>query len=153
MLFVKEDIPAKLIAPATPPVEALYVEVKLRKQKWLISCYNANKSKISQHMEASDKNMDLYSSTYQNFIFLGDFHAGMEHSTLKDFCNLYSLTSFINKPTCWENHSKPICIDLIPTNRPALFQNTNVFETGLSDFHKMVVIIMETTFRKLKTKL
>ena len=42
MLFVKEDIPAKLIAPETTPVEALYVEVKLRKQKWLISCHNAN---------------------------------------------------------------------------------------------------------------
>ena len=32
MLFVREDIPAKLIASETPPVEGLYVEVKLRKQ-------------------------------------------------------------------------------------------------------------------------
>ena len=32
MLFVREDIPAKLIASDTPPVEGLYVEVKLRKQ-------------------------------------------------------------------------------------------------------------------------
>ena len=31
MLFVREDIPAKLIASETLPVEGLYVEVKLRK--------------------------------------------------------------------------------------------------------------------------
>ena len=30
MLFVREDIPAKLIASETPPVEGLYVELKLR---------------------------------------------------------------------------------------------------------------------------
>ena len=50
-------------------------------------------------MEALAKNMDLYSSTYENFLFLGDFNAGMEHSVLKDFCNLHSLTSLINRPT------------------------------------------------------
>ena len=33
MRFVREDIPAKLVASETPPVERLFVEVKLRKQK------------------------------------------------------------------------------------------------------------------------
>ena len=113
MLFVWEDIPAKLIAPKTPQVVGLYVEAKLRKRTWLISCsYNSNKSMISQHMEVLAKNMDLYSSTYENFVILGDFNAGMEHSTLNDFC------IFCNLPTCWKNPSKPTCIDLILTNRP-----------------------------------
>ena len=41
MLFVREDIPAKLIASETSPVESLYVDLKLRSQKWLINCsYN-----------------------------------------------------------------------------------------------------------------
>ena len=154
MLFVREDILAKLIASETPQVEGLYVEVKLRKQKRLISCScNPNKSMISQQMEALGKNMDLYSSTYENFIFLGDFNAGMEYSTLKDFCNFYSLTSLINKPTCWKNPSKLTCIDLILTNCPKLFQKTKVIKTELFDFHKMVVPIMKTTFRKLKLKI
>ena len=38
---------------------------------------------ISQHTEALGKNRDLYSSTSENFIFLVDFNAGMEHSDLK----------------------------------------------------------------------
>ena len=140
-----------MIAFETHPVEGLYVEVKLRKQKWLISSsYNPNKS--CQHMEALAKNMDLYSSTYENFIFLGDFNAGMEHLALKDFCSLYSLTSLINWPCC-KNPSKLTCTDLSLTNCQTFFQNTNVIETGLSDFHKMVVTIIKTSFRKLKPKI
>ena len=100
MFFVREDIPAKLIVSQIPSVEGPYVEVKLRKQKWLISySYNPNKSIISQHMNALGKNMDTYFSTYEKFIFLGDFIAGMEHSALKDLCNVYSLTSMINSLT------------------------------------------------------
>ena len=108
---------------------------------------------ISQHMEVLGKNMDIYSSTYENFIFFDDFNAGMVHSVLKNFCNLYSLTSLINKPTCWKNPTRPTCIDLIVTNCPKFFQNINVTETGLSDFYKMVVTILKTTFRKLKPKI
>ena len=127
-----------MIASETSPVEGLYVKVKLRKQKWLISCsYNPNKSMICQHMEALAKNMDLYSSTYEKIFFLGDFNASVEHSALKDFCNLYSLTRLINRSTCWKNPSK----NMILTNRPKHFQNSNEIETGLSDFHKMVVTI------------
>ena len=33
--------------------------------------------------------------TYGNFIFLDNFNAGMEHLALKDFCNLYSFTSYL----------------------------------------------------------
>ena len=64
-----------------PPIDGLCVEVKLM---WLINCsYNPNKSMRSQHTEALGKNRDLYSSTSENFIFLVDFNAGMEHSDLK----------------------------------------------------------------------
>ena len=84
--FLYRKISAKRIASETPPVEDLYVEVKLRKQKWLVNCsFNPNKSMISQHMEALGKNMDIYFSTYENFIFFDDFNAGMVHSVLKDF--------------------------------------------------------------------
>ena len=56
----------------------------------------------------------------------------------------------LSKSTCWKNPSKPTYIDLILTDHPKFFQNTNVIETGLSDFHKMVVTIMKATFCKLK---
>ena len=102
MFFVPEDIPAKLIVPQIPSVERPYMEVKLRKQKWLISySYNPNKFILSQHINALGhvKIMVTYFSTYEKFVFLGDFNAGMEHSALKDLFNVYSLTSMINSLT------------------------------------------------------
>ena len=153
MLFIREDIPARLIASETPLVEGLYVEVKLRKQKCLISCScNLNKSIICQHMEVFAKNMVFYSSTYENFVFLGDFNEEIEDSALKDFCSLYFLTSLISRATCWKNFSKSTCTDLILTKRPIFFQNINVIETGLFDFHIMVVTIfvnLNQTLRRL----
>ena len=43
----------------------------------------------------------------------------------------------------------PSCIDLFITNRPNCFQNTTV---GLSDFHKMAVIVLEIFFGKVPPK-
>ena len=48
----------------------------------------------------------------------------------------------VNKTTCYKNPDKPTCIDLIC-----------VVETGLSDFHKMVVTVMNTSYRKSQPKI
>ena len=58
----------------------------------------------------------------------------------------------INKPTCYKNPDKPTCIDLILTNFPWSFQNSCVIQTGLSDFHKMIVTVMKTSYRKIEPK-
>ena len=56
----------------------------------------------------------------------------------------------INKPTCYKNPDKPTCIDLILTNCPGYFHNSCVIETGLSDFHKMIVRLMKASYRKIE---
>ena len=58
----------------------------------------------------------------------------------------------INKPTCYKNPDRPSCIDLI-LNCPRSFQNSCVIETRLSDFHKMVVTVMKTIYRKLELRI
>ena len=58
----------------------------------------------------------------------------------------------INKPTCYKNPDKPTCIDLILTNCLGTFQNSYVIETGLSDFHKMIVTLMKTYYRKIEPR-
>ena len=65
---------------------------------------------------------------------------------------MYRLKS-INDPTCFKNPENPSCIDLSLTNSPYSFQNSCVIETGLSDFHKMIVSVMRTTFQKLKPRI
>ena len=68
-----------------------------------------------------------------------------------------SFKSLIKDPTCFKNPENPSCIDriidLILTNSPCSFQKSCVTETGLSDFHKMIVSVMKTTFQKLKPRI
>ena len=52
-------------------------------------------------------------------------------------------------PTCFKNPEIPSCTDLILTNSHYSFRNSYIIETGLSDFHKMIVSVMKTTFQKL----
>ena len=56
----------------------------------------------------------------------------------------------MKQQTCYKNPENPSCIDLILTNSHRSFQNTNVFETGLSDFHKMTVSVLKSHFPKQK---
>ena len=46
----------------------------------------------------------------------------------------------------------PSTIDLVITNKPKSFQNTIGISTGLSDFHKMILTTMKTTFPKAAPK-
>ena len=45
----------------------------------------------------------------------------------------------VDKPTCYKNPMNPSRIGLNLTNSPKYFRNSNVFDTGVSDFHKMTV--------------
>ena len=73
-------------------------------------------------------------------------------ANLKDFCNLYLLKNLIKKPTCFKNPENPKTIDLILTNRPRSFCNSDTLETGLSDFHKLTVTVLKTFFKKQSPK-
>ena len=58
----------------------------------------------------------------------------------------------------WEililNHRDyPFCMDLLLTNRPKCFQSTMTMETGISDFHKMVITVLKFFYKKQKTKI
>ena len=44
-------------------------------------------------------------------------------------------------------------MNLILTNSPKYFQNSNVFGTVLSEFHKTVVIVMKASYRTLQSKM
>ena len=97
MLFVHEEIPAKLIFTEVSPIEGFYVETNLRKQNRLGCSYNPNKHNISKHIETLSRSIDLLSSNYENVLLTGDFNAGLDNAVLKDFCNLYNLTNLIKR--------------------------------------------------------
>ena len=59
----------------------------------------------------------------------------------------------MKEPTCYKNPDNPSCIDLFLTNRPRTFQCTTTIETGISDFHKLVVAVLKTFYKKQRPKI
>ena len=73
---------------------------------------------ISTHFLELSESTDLYLTKYDQLLFLGDFNAGVEDSSVKIFCSSCNLTRMIKKLTCFKNPEKPSCIDLFLTNSP-----------------------------------
>ena len=79
LLYVREDIPTNLLEVETKPIEGIYVEVNLCNDKWSINCsYNPHKNMMGNHFRALSEKLDIYSTSYDNFIILGDFNIEME---------------------------------------------------------------------------
>ena len=91
--------------------------------------------------------LDQYSN-YDKFLLAGDFNLEEEEDVLHDFLLEREAKCLVKEPTCFKNPDNPSCIDLFLTNSYRSFQNTTAVATGLSDFHKMAVTVMKTTFPK-----
>ena len=92
-----------------------------------------------------DKALDVY-STYEKVLITGDFNAQEGEKCLDTFLYQHELKSLNKEATCYKNPNKPSCIDLILTNSPRSFFNTETYFTGLSDCHKLVLSVFKTTF-------
>ena len=104
LFYIKEDMPSKLLS-MDKNIEGFFVKINLRKKnKWLLSCsYNPTKMQISNDLAELSKRTDLYLTKYDQLLFLGGFNAGVEDSSVKNFCSNYNLTSMINRSTCFKN--------------------------------------------------
>ena len=153
MLYVWEDIPAKLLSHAFPSAKNFFVEINPNKKKWLINCsYNLHKNNIGSHLDVISRSLDTHSTKYENIVLFGDFNACVDDEALQTFCKSYSFISLIKQSTCFKNPKSPSCIDPMLTNKPLSFQTKCVIETGLSDFHRMTNSVLKMHFRKLPPK-
>ena len=100
LLFIREDIPSKLIKTKflLENFEGFFVEINLRRKKWLLCCsYNSHKNKISSHLDIISKSLDDFSTTYDNLILLGDFNVEPEEKHMADFLNVYNLKNLVHQ--------------------------------------------------------
>ena len=81
MLYFREDLPAKLQS-IDRTNENCFAELNLNRTKWLISySYNPNKSNIYSHLESLSRNLDLFSSKYNNYLVVCDFNVSVEEAS------------------------------------------------------------------------
>ena len=105
--------------------------------------YNPNKSLINTFTHDVGKVFDSFIGNYDNLLIVGDLNSEITKSSMHDFYDSYNLHSLCHKSTCYKNPEKPSCIDRFLKNSPKSFQNNQTIETGLSDFHKLVVTILK----------
>ena len=119
MLFIGDNSPFRLLKPGNLPfnTEALFIEINLRKKKWLMCCgYNPNKSLINKFTHDIGKVLDSFIGNYDNFLIVGDLNSEITESSMHDFCNSYNLHSSLHKSACYKNPDKPSCTDLFLKN-------------------------------------
>ena len=96
--------------------------------------------------------IDAYCNKYENMLIMGDFNVDVKEVSLHLFCNQYKLKSLNRDPTCYKNIGNPSRIDLLLTNSAKSFEITCTIETGLSDFHKLVVTVLNEKHERMPPK-
>ena len=90
-------------------------------------------------MKYMSQALDNLNATYEKIILIGDSNVELSEENMSYFLNVYNHKNPVKQKTCFKNPENPPCIDLILTNCQRSFQSTCIFETRLSDFHKMTV--------------
>ena len=131
-------------------IECISLEVNLNKKKWvLLSVYRPPTQSEELFLDNLGRALDKYSGEFENFIILGDFfNMTVNEGRLKNILDLYSLKSMVREPTCFKSENRK-CIDLVLTNRDRNVHSTKKIETGLSDFHKMILTVLKTKYQKI----
>ena len=155
MIFIREDIPSKILQNHNLPehIEAVPIEVNLRKTKFLfLAIYHPPSQSKKYFLECLTKILDKYSHLYEKILTAGDFNIQESEPDLNEFLSEHDLKCIVKDPTCFKNVLNPSCIDLLITNFPNSFQGTTTLTTGLSDYHKMVLTVLKNKFIKQKPK-
>ena len=87
--YIRQDISSKLLInlKISENLEGVFVELNFCPKKWLVCCsYNPQKSNITKLLDVIGKNLDLYSSRYENYFLLGDFNSEPSENAMIDFC-------------------------------------------------------------------
>ena len=81
-------------------------------------------------------------------MLIEDFNAEESEPCLSQFLFEMNAKNVVKEPTCFKSLSNPSYIDLAITNSFSSFQNKKAISTGLSDFPKMVVSVLEYNFHR-----
>ena len=91
-----------------------------------------------------------FTKAYDNYLIMADFNLEPHDKRLGYFLNSKNLVNLVKTNTSFKGSGS--CIDLILKNRKYSFKNNTSYETGLSDYHRMILTLLKTTFQQKKPK-
>ena len=118
----------------------------------ILGTYRPPNKSIDSFLENVGKALNIYCQKYNKFLLCGDFNSEHTESSLSEFSLKYDSNNLVVEKTCFKNPENPRCIDLFLTKSVRSFENTSAFATGISDFHKMIVTVLKTSFPKSAPK-
>ena len=155
LIYVREDIPCKQLTKHILPddIEGIFVEISLRKTKWLLfGGYRPPRQQAEYFLKHVNYALDTYRQTFDKFLLAGDFNIEETDPIMSEFLFKNVSKNLLQQKTCFKSTNNSSCIDLFVTNSPRSFQDTITFASGLSDFHNMILTILNSTFPKVRPK-
>ena len=160
IVFIREGLITKRLENLETKIsETICLELTVSNKKWFILFVYRPPQENNKYTFFNELNETLSKAvnSYENIIVIGDLNIDVSdpdkdrNKYLSDFADTFSLSNLVNRKTCHKNLSGTT-IDIMLTNRPNCFQKTSTVVTGLSDFHRMIISCLKTTFKKLPPK-
>ena len=85
---------------------------------------------------------------YDHIFIFGAFNLSVKNSHLQSLTKICNLSGLIHEPTSFPSHDTT-CVDNFLTNQKAIIELISLFETGLSDQHKLISIVMKSGIFRL----
>ena len=157
MVFVKKDIIVTRLTEYEPEeIECICTKITIAKKHWLIfSVYRPPESgNLVNFLTTLHQTIDRASGNFNNIVEMGNMNIyTLAHSSsldkLEELCDTLGLHNLIKVTTC-EMQRSSTSLDLILKNHRCNFKHTHAFETGLSDFYKIVTTCFKNTYERLR---
>ena len=144
--YVRNDLPHRrrddLEILVNLPVEALVIEIMVRKEAWLFIClyspHNKHKNICCQMIDAL---LEKTRCSAQLTFVIGDLNINglceNEFRCLQDVIDVYDMFNIVDKPTCFKTENNTLLDVILISNRQRIAGTLNV-NTGISDFHNLI---------------
>ena len=99
--------------------------------------------------------IDRAINIYDNVVIMRDIsintqnHQSQGINKLFEFCDIFGLQNLVKSSTC-ETKTSSTLIDVILTNRVRSFRDSKTVETGICDFHKLVMTFFRLTYQRVR---
>ena len=152
--YVNDQLPSRTIKFENPSdIEIMTIEITISKNKILVAgIYKPPNLSETDLTTSLDTVISKLSNSSEKLTLMGDFNITTSNPVLSHFLDMFALSPLNINPTCFKNSKNPSCIDLLLTNFKPSFMKTNIFETGISDHHKMISTIMKLHFTRESPK-
>lgn len=146
MMFIREDLPHRRRDDlesnddSNGRIEMLVLEVTIKSETWLFtSIYNQPNFRVSDFCVSIETHINKCKNVCPNLVIVGDINIDfLKRNVINDILDVHGMKNIVTNPTCYKGKN-PSCIDVVMSNVYKRLQGVFCYDTGLSDFHRMVL--------------